>query len=80
MLRKWRIRAFEDDYEIMTDRALALALDLDDALGLASAQIDLESMRHVVSARAHVPLASVRLSVCDERSGEIALDWLGRAA
>lgn len=80
MLRKWRIRAYEDDYEIMADRTLMLALDLESASGLACAQSDLESMRVMVSMRTSCPLARVRLAVCDASTDAIALDWLGRAA
>ncbi len=80
MLKQWRIRAYEDDYEILTERTLLLALDLDNASGLACAQSDLESMRVMVSMRTSCPLARLRLAVCDRTTDAIALDWLGRAA
>lgn len=83
MLQTYRVRAYDGDYEVMSDQRLVLALDLDTPLGTQSAVGTLESLRHRVcsycvrSARDRErAIDRYRLTV-STLDGVNVMDWIG---
>lgn len=80
-MQTYRIRVYEDDdYEVMTDRALLIALDLDTPIGVSRAQADLEGTRRMIARRRGLDERAterLRLAVHSHPDGEYVMDVLG---
>lgn len=79
-LSQYRVRAYEDNYEVMDDRVHLVALDLDDARGLLMARAELDDLHarlaRALMLRSENARARLRLSVHEYPSGAYVMDWV----
>ena len=79
-LAQYRVRAYEDNYEVMDERVHLVALDLGDARGLAMARAELDDVHarlaRALKLRTEDARASLRLSVHEYPSGMYVMDWV----
>ena len=75
---RYRIRVYDDNYEIETDRVHLIALDIDTATGLRIAQAELEALRVRLAEYTKVELDRLRLAVHSHPAGGYEMEWIGR--
>lgn len=78
---RYRLRAYEDNYEVMADRVHLTVLDLDTAAGMQAAEVELETTRRALAHLVGVhgdDLRKFRLVVHSWPDGEYAMDWSAR--
>ena len=80
--KRYRIRAYDDNYEVMPGRNHLAVLDLDTAVGLCAAERELEATRIALAALVDVrenALRTFRLVVHTWPGGAYVMDWSARS-
>jgi hypothetical protein len=78
---RYRIRAYDDNYEVQPDSTHLAVLDLDTPAGLRAAQVELEALRLALAAISDLDqrlLPKFRLTVHNWPDGTYVMDWIGR--
>lgn len=79
--RRYRIRVFEDNYELLADQNHLAWLDLESEAGFRRAQTELEALRRSLIELGEIPQKRrhlVRLTVHSHPDGNYVMDWTQR--
>lgn len=79
--RRYRIRVFDGDYELLAHRLFMAVLDLDTGPGLRQAEAELTAILPQLARRARIPddqAGNLRLEVHDWTTDERVFDWFNR--
>jgi hypothetical protein len=80
--KRYRLRAYDNNYEVFDDRNHLVTLDLETAAGLHAALVELEATRIALAAIIQLDeqaLRTFRLAVHTWPAGGYVMDWVGRA-
>jgi hypothetical protein len=80
--KRYRIRAYDNDYEVMPNRNHLTVLDLDSPHGMRAAERELEAIRIALAALVDVgeeALHTFRLAVHAWPDGAYVMDWSARS-
>ncbi|MEU8821784.1 hypothetical protein [Actinoplanes sp. NPDC048796] len=79
--KRYRVRAYDNDYEVLADKVHLEWLDLDAYGGFKEARTSLEALRRSLAFLVGVKdgdLPTFRLAVHTWPDGQYVMDWVGR--